>query len=187
MAQDEFTPGAASVEGLASDADLTAHGDDTTGVHGITDTAQVALRNAANTFTVGGQVFPRDTASEWGMTVAGGMFPPVAGNAGQTYTAAPGGVAYVILGVSTARALAVEWDDALGGGRLTTITNAQPLLFQTEGGPLVLGTGTSAIGFFGSAGGTKPTVTGSRATGAATASLLTALAALGLVIDNSTA
>jgi parallel beta-helix repeat protein len=43
----------------------------------------------------------------------------------------------------------------------------------------------SALGFFGAAAGTKPTVTGSRGGNAALASLLTSLAGLGLVTDSS--
>lgn len=43
------------------------------------------------------------------------------------------------------------------------------------------------LGFFGQTPSTRPTVVGSRASGAAYTSLLDAMAALGLVIDNSTA
>lgn len=45
----------------------------------------------------------------------------------------------------------------------------------------------AAMGFFGSTGTSKPTVTGSRGGNAALASLLTALASLGLITDSSTA
>jgi hypothetical protein len=44
---------------------------------------------------------------------------------------------------------------------------------------------SGALGFFGIAGTTKPTVTGSRGANAALASLLTALAGLGLLTDSS--
>ena len=47
--------------------------------------------------------------------------------------------------------------------------------------------GTSTLGFFENAGATKQTVTGSRGGNAALASLLTALAAYGLLTDSSTA
>ena len=43
----------------------------------------------------------------------------------------------------------------------------------------------STVGFFGTAPTTKPTVTGSRGGNAALASLLTALAGLGLLVDSS--
>lgn len=45
----------------------------------------------------------------------------------------------------------------------------------------------SAMGFFGSSGTSRPTVTGSRASGAALASLLSALDTLGLITNNTTA
>ena len=43
----------------------------------------------------------------------------------------------------------------------------------------------SSAGFFGTAPTTKPTVSGSRGSNAALASLLTALAGLGLLVDSS--
>jgi hypothetical protein len=43
------------------------------------------------------------------------------------------------------------------------------------------------LGFFGATPATKPTVTGSRTDGTALTSLLTALAALGLITDSTTA
>lgn len=52
---------------------------------------------------------------------------------------------------------------------------------------LSLGNASATIGAFGQAGTTRPTVTGSRTTGAAYGSLLDAMAALGWVIDSSTA
>lgn len=42
---------------LALAADLVAHEADSTAVHGITDTAQLALKNAANTFTQAQTIF----------------------------------------------------------------------------------------------------------------------------------
>lgn len=45
---------------------------------------------------------------------------------------------------------------------------------------------TQTLGFYGSVGTAKPTITGARDDGTALASLLTALAALGLVVDSST-
>lgn len=47
------------------------------------------------------------------------------------------------------------------------------------------GSNTTSLGFFGTAPTTKPTVTGSRGGNAALASLLTALAGLGLIVDSS--
>lgn len=146
-----------------------------------------AVRNAANTWTVGGQVFARDTASVRGLVVGGTLIDPVDGAAGVTLAGAAGATAYLLQGVSDTRWVLLFWDDGDSTARLTTATASLRMIVQGNGGPLVLGTGTSAIGFYGSAGGAKPTVTGSRATGAALTSLLTALATLGLITDSSTA
>lgn len=45
---------------------------------------------------------------------------------------------------------------------------------------------TQTLGFYGAVGTVKPTITGARDDGTALASLLTALADLGLVVDSST-
>lgn len=52
-------------------------------------------------------------------------------------------------------------------------------------GDIITISAAGALGFFGSAGTTKPTVTGSRGGNAALASLLTALAGLGILTDSS--
>lgn len=54
-------------------------------------------------------------------------------------------------------------------------------------GAISIGTASDTIGFFGAAGTTLPTITGSRGGNVALASLLTALAGLGLIVDDSTA
>jgi hypothetical protein len=84
------------------------------------------------------------------------------------------------------------------GWKVTTRTDgnfqfvAQPVSdrvhFQDVGGVIRHMTFKSdgAVGFFGAGGVTRPTVTGSRGANAALASLLTALAQLGLVTDNTT-
>lgn len=79
---------------------------------------------------------------------------------------------------------------AIGYGATTTAANQMMLGTATEtavmpGGAQVGGTGKS-VGFYGTAPGVKPTVTGSKGANAALASLLTALATLGLVTDSST-
>lgn len=62
------------------------------------------------------------------------------------------------------------------------------LYVQGKGaGGLVLGQSAGAIGFFGSGGATKPSITGSRGGNAALTSLLTQLAGLGLVTDSTAA
>lgn len=55
-----------------------------------------------------------------------------------------------------------------------------------EGGSLTLGASAKSLGFYGSGGAVKPTITGSRSANAALASLLTALASQGLLTDSTT-
>jgi hypothetical protein len=63
-----------------------------------------------------------------------------------------------------------------------------PLLLQGNGtGGVQVATTGQAVGFYGTAPGAKPTVTGSRGGNAALESLLSALAALGLITDSTTA
>lgn len=59
--------------------------------------------------------------------------------------------------------------------------------FTNSGGAAVilLGSASTTLGFFGSGGTTQPTVTGSRGANAALASLLSALANLGLIVDST--
>jgi len=62
--------------------------------------------------------------------------------------------------------------------------NAQ--CFHQHHGATSIGSAGTATGFFGSSGTTKPTITGSKSGNAALASLITALANLGLVTDSTT-
>lgn len=84
----------------------------------------------------------------------------------------------------------------IGSGSLTTVTVAvDPSVIGISGGNItfssyttgsaILGTASNKVGFFGSTGTTKTTVTGSIAGNAALASLVAALTNMGL-IDNST-
>lgn len=67
-----------------------------------------------------------------------------------------------------------------------TYNNAGALsILQNGAARIILGTG-GEMGFFGSAGTTRPTITGSRGGNAALADLLTKLASLGVLIDSST-
>ena len=62
-----------------------------------------------------------------------------------------------------------------------------PILIRGKGaGATICGNAGTPVGFFGSTGGGKPTVSGSRGGNAALASLLTALASLGLITDSTT-
>jgi hypothetical protein len=90
--------------------------------------------------------------------------------------------------------LALQWDaaGATAQGNLLVGTGTDNAVdrLQVSGGVLLAGalrhTGAAA-GFFGTAAIAKPAITGSRAGNAALASLLTQLAALGLITDTSTA
>lgn len=69
--------------------------------------------------------------------------------------------------------------------RLRYLTGGVDIMqFDTDGGVRFL---SPEIGFFSAAAGTKPTITGSRGGNAALASLLSALATLGLLTDSTTA
>lgn len=52
-------------------------------------------------------------------------------------------------------------------------------------GPVIVAASGGTLGFYGHAPAAKPTVSGSRGSNAALASLLTALAGLGLLVDSS--
>jgi hypothetical protein len=76
----------------------------------------------------------------------------------------------------------------LAQAQITGLTAALAALLPLAGGTV---TGSLAVqgsvGFYGTAATAKPTVTGSKASGAALTSLLTALAGLGLITDTTTA
>jgi hypothetical protein len=55
-----------------------------------------------------------------------------------------------------------------------------------QAGDVVLGSADSVVGFFGEGGGTRPVVTGSRGGNAVLTALISHLATLGLIIDNTT-
>jgi len=85
--------------------------------------------------------------------------------------------------------------EPIGVGNLLAIQNGQlvmdprglaPLDSPAFTGTLSLGTASSQLGFFGVTGGTRPIITGSRAGNGALASLLSALAGLGVINDEST-
>jgi hypothetical protein len=76
---------------------------------------------------------------------------------------------------------------AIQNGQLVLDANGlAPLDSPAFTGSLSLGAVSSRLGFFGAVGETQPVVTGSRAGNSALASLLSALAGLGLIIDAST-
>lgn len=73
-----------------------------------------------------------------------------------------------------------------GANRLEIKSNGQ-FVFTPDGSTTVLTVDANGIGFYSTAGQAKPTVSGSRGANAALASLLTALAGLGLLTDSSSA
>ena len=99
--------------------------------------------------------------------------------------------AYVTLASMTAGS-ATEKLRIVSAGRflLGTVTDDGSNLMQINGGLFVAGNlrhSGSTLGFYAATAIAKPTVTGSKASGAALASLLTALSSLGLITDSTTA
>lgn len=70
---------------------------------------------------------------------------------------------------------------------IETYGGANEIRIQNNSGGLRLGGTGGKVGFYGNAPATKPTVSGSRTDGTALASLISALAALGLITDSTTA
>lgn len=106
------------------------------------------------------------------------------------------GDGFELLRLTTSRSWVFETDGADGGTQalaLRSTTGSKALRIQDSDGTtnFEFGTGTGAgsgsIGFFTTAATTKKTVTGSRGGNAALASLLTQLAAYGLITDSSSA
>lgn len=95
---------------------------------------------------------------------------------------------------------AIVADSATLGGASGVVLSLRPSstnlqvnggLYSTNGdveldGSVQVGGSGDSVGFYGSSGGTKPTITGSRGGNAALADLLTELEALGLITDSST-
>src|SRR6185436_19467078 len=77
-----------------------------------------------------------------------------------------------------------DFDTAIHGG-VITIAGGQISIRCTIGDTEAIAIGALALGFFGTPATAQPTVSGSRGANAALASLLTALAGLGLIVDSS--
>lgn len=75
----------------------------------------------------------------------------------------------------------------LANSEIQVASGAGPIAFYTSGSNRMTLGAAGAIGFYGSSGVTQPTVTGSRGGNAALASLLTALANMGLIVNSSSA
>lgn len=74
----------------------------------------------------------------------------------------------------------------IAGQGLDTIGAGALNLGPTSATSVIMGRNGQSIGFYGSAGTAKPTVTGSKGANAALTSLMTALAGFGLVVDSTT-
>jgi hypothetical protein len=106
-------------------------------------------------------------------------------------------VGAVALGRNAVVAAGHDYSIAIGQGVVTTAdhqarigdsatTVVIPGNFRQVGGNALFGAADKKLGFYGSAGINKPTVTGSRGGNATLASLLTLLANMGLIVDGST-
>lgn len=104
----------------------------------------------------------------------------------------------VALGQGALVAAGHDYSIAIGAGVQTTAahqarigdsatTVVVPGDFRQVGGSALFGGAGSMLGFYGSAGISKPTVTGSRGGNASLASLLTLLASMGLIVDGTVA
>lgn len=91
-------------------------------------------------------------------------------------------VAFTATGIDANIAVDVN---AKGTGSVKLISNGITSVFATSTGAMIGNTGQS-IGFYGATRVAKQTVTGAKGANAALTSLLTALAALGLITDSST-
>jgi hypothetical protein len=103
-------------------------------------------------------------------------------------TAGPSGtLTYPALQAQFNQGWAVE--QRAGGFTLEAVPSATTTILRNKDTPANVNMifGDNTIGFFGGAGTTKPTITGSRGGNAALASLLTAMAAMGQITDGTTA
>lgn len=107
------------------------------------------------------------------------------------------GISSVALGAGATVGAGHDYSMAIGQGAATTgahqavlgdtsTTVVVPGNFAQTGGQATLAGSGGTLGFFGSAGVTKPVVTGSRGGNAVLTSLLSLLSSMGLITDNST-
>ena len=106
-------------------------------------------------------------------------------------TAVTGDIAEFIIGQNWNASVLLSWEahttQASAEGHLETYGGSNPLVIQNNAGVLKLGGTGGSVGFLGAAATARPAVTGSRGGNAALASLITALATLGLVTDSTSA
>jgi hypothetical protein len=187
--------GAEGGSNTGSDFELRRYSDSNT-----TSGAPITISRASGRTTIGGA-----DGTQSGLDVRRSS----SGNAVMVYQTATGGTAYAVTAqdATTSRLLqgavqgesgtrAVVYADGkyeIGDGtnaRDTNLYRSAANVLKTDDSLHItldlrhLGTG---LGFYGAAAGTKPAVTGSRGGNAALASLLSALATLGLLTDSSSA
>lgn len=80
------------------------------------------------------------------------------------------------------KTLAIE----VPGGEISIESNLVGICATFNSGGVTIGNSVGSVGFFQNAGTGQPTITGSRGGNAALASLLTAFAAMGLIVDGTT-
>lgn len=99
--------------------------------------------------------------------------------------------AFVAVGQGNSNNLYFGWKynatAASAFAQIGTFGTANRIEIQNSGAEVMLGGSAGKVGFFGTRGVVKPSVSGSRAANAALASLITQLASLGLITDGSTA
>lgn len=97
---------------------------------------------------------------------------------------------FIVLGnAGLAATPGVTFTNTVTTGKVVMATTGEMTIGNSNATLITIGnhiTGWNALGFFGSPGGLKPTVSGSKGGNAALASLLTALSGLGLLTDSST-
>lgn len=146
----------------------------------------------------------KDPSTGWQVNSAGQVLGNVTFTGGPDYSgAAPtfltstagASAIQVTVGGDTEHRFVIDGDGRLEWGDGTNARDARiyregPAALRTDGkftiGSIFFHAG-SLVGFYGAAPTNQPTVSGSRADGTALASLLTALATLGLITDSTTA
>lgn len=109
-------------------------------------------------------------------------------DAGTIYAKSAGGTLGVSISAATGAGGSVLMYNSAGTvqGEVVASSTASGISMNASStGYVRLGTSLNSLAFFGQAGSSRPTVTGSRGGNAALASLLTALATLGLIVDSS--
>lgn len=161
----------------ASDAELASHENDTTNIHGIADTSQIAFKNTSSTYTTS-QIFQRTASNLLAVrfSTPAGAFTEIMvdGSYAMGAGGSPRDVRFLRSGAGV-----LQVDNASGGAGKLHVTGE----LELDG---ALNHDGTTVGFYGVAPVTRPALTYSR-TGETTAEaqIRTALASLGLVLDST--